>query len=541
MSIPLSAATILKQHVTLEVESIDRLYLNAYVPGLQSEGAVADFFRRHRGMPFASSALMAPMTHAFVAAIDRFVATHHLPVITFEKGLRKDEIAARHLAQFSGREGLLFVGKAQEKTRVFRTQRRHNPQTGTPYPWLYRSTAMVNQYYFYLVDEEFGPMFIKFSSYFPYTGRVCVNGHEYVKRQLAREGIVFEALDNGILSCAKPARLHAICDGLTPAKIERMVRKWFRRLPHPFPVQDRAAGYRYDLSILQAEFSLTQVFDRPLMGRLFFEEVLRENLDMGRPDRVQLIFQHRVTKRTPGQFRTRVITDGVIPSLHVEYKHTGIKQYLKTDARATPRALRTETTINDTYDFAIGRRLSHLPALRAVGLSANRRLLDVQRMSHDGTIGEDAFAALTRPTRVAGQRVPALRFGDPRAMVLLGALVVFRFLSTGFSNRMLREHLAPLLGVAPAMIPAGRMTYDLRRLRLHGLIARIAHSNRYTITPEGLRTAIFLLSVHARILRPGLAMLSPRAPANCTTPLRRAFDHLDEVMDQWCLQARIAA
>jgi len=126
-------------------------------------------------------------------------------------------------------------------------------------------------------------------------------------------------------------------------------------------------------------------------------------------------------------------------------------------------------------------------------------------------------------------------------LALLGAMIVFRFLSAGFSNRMLREQLAPLLGVAPAMITAGRMTYDLRRLRLHGLIARIPRTNRYTITTEGLRTALFLLSVHARILRPGLAMLSPRAPTNCSAPLRRAFDHLDEVMDQWCYQARIAA
>jgi len=399
MSIPLSAATILKQHVTLEVESLDRLYLNAYVPGLQSEGAIADFFRRHRGQPFASSALMAPMTQAFVAEIERFVAAQQLPLITFEKDEDKDDIAAHYVARFTGRAGILFVGKAQEKARVFRTQRRHNPQTGKPYPWLYRSTAMVNQYYFYLVDEEFGPAFIKFSSYFPYTGRVYVNGHEYVKRQLAREGIAFEALDNGILSCANSARLQAICDGLTPAKIEHMVRKWFRRLPHPFPVQDRAAGYRYDLSILQAECSLPQVFDRPRMGRILFEEVLRENLDIGRPDRVQLIFQRRVTTRTPGRFRTRVLMDGVIPSLHVDYKHTRIKQYLKTDAHATPRALRTETTINDAYDFAIGRRLSNLPALRAVGFAANRRLLDVQRMSHDGTIGEDTFAGTPREAR----------------------------------------------------------------------------------------------------------------------------------------------
>jgi hypothetical protein len=125
-------------------------------------------------------------------------------------------------------------------------------------------------------------------------------------------------------------------------------------------------------------------------------------------------------------------------------------------------------------------------------------------------------------------------------MALLGAMVVFRFLSSGFSNRMLREQLAPLLGVAPATISAGKMTYDLRRLRLHGLIARIPHTNRYTITTDGARTAVFLLSVHTRILLPGLAIISPRAPTD-TAPLRKAFDHLDEVMDQWCRQARIPA
>ena len=148
--------------------------------------------------------------------------------------------------------------------------------------------------------------------------------------------------------------------------------------PHPFTPQDRAAGYRYDISILQAEFSLTQVLDRPTTGRVFFEEVIRENLDIGRPDHVQLIFERRITKQTPGRFRTRVITEGVTPSLHIDYKRSRIKQYHKEG-----RALRTETTINDPHDFDIGKRLSNLPALRRIGFQANRRLLHVQRISQD--------------------------------------------------------------------------------------------------------------------------------------------------------------
>src|SRR5271154_1626003 len=150
--------------------------------------------------------------------------------------------------------------------------------------------------------------------YFPYNAKLCLNGHEYVKRQLAKEGIAFEPLDNGIRSCANPPRLQQICDQLSAAKIDALLRKWLAKLPHPYPAADRKAGYRYDVSILQAEFALTQVLDRPQTGRIFFEEVIRENLDLGRPDQVQLIFERRVSKRTPGRFRTRVLTEGVIPS-----------------------------------------------------------------------------------------------------------------------------------------------------------------------------------------------------------------------------------
>ena len=358
MTLPRTVRDVLDEHTTLEVESIDRMYLNVYVPALQYDGGVATFFRKHQGHRFASSVLMAPISRAFVAAIEAFVVAHRLPLITFAKGQRKDEVMAAHLARFTGTEGVLFVGKAQEKARVFRTEKRRNPQTGQPYPWLVRSTAMVNHYYFYAVDADFGPFFLKFCAYFPYNAKLCLNGHEYVKRQLARRAIAYEALDNGVRTCAAPAELQRLCDGLSAAKIEGLLRKWCGRLPHPFGARERRAGYRYRCSILQAEFSLTHALDHPVTGRMFFEQVIRENLDLGRPDQVQLIFGRRVSTRTPGPFRTRVITEGVVPSLHVDYKHSRIKQYHKDG-----QALRTETTINDTRDFDIRKGLSHLSAL----------------------------------------------------------------------------------------------------------------------------------------------------------------------------------
>jgi len=356
-----------------------------------------------------------------------------------------------------------------------------------------------------------------------------------MRAQLMQRGIPFEPLDNGILSCEDPRRVQAICDGLSAAKIEAFAHKWLRRLPHPFTAQDQRAGYRYALSILQAEFSLTQVLDRPVTGRVFFEEVIRENLDVGRPDQVQLIFDRRVTRRTPGRFRTRVLTDGVVPSLHVDYKHSRIKQYYKEG-----RALRTETTINDTRDFAIGRGLTNLSALRKVGFQANRRLLDVQRLSHDCAIGEETVERVHRPVRVDGQRVPALRFLDPRVLALFCALVLFRLLPEGFTARDLRQHVAPLLGLAPDALSPGRVTYDLRRLRLHGLIERQPKHHRYRVTDAGLRLALFLPRVWARTVRPGLAIVMPEIAPN-DGALRRAFERLEQAMDESCAQAKVAA
>jgi hypothetical protein len=532
---PASVAEVLRDHVVLELEGIDRMYLNVYVPVLQAVEGVLKFIRIHRGHPVASTAMVEPITRRFVESIERYVRDNNIPMITFEKGQRKDAIANQRRAAFTQDEGVVFVGKAQEKCTVYRTEKRHNPRTRKAYAWIVKSTALVNHYYFYCLDRDFGPFFLKFCSYFPYNAKLCLNGHEYVKRQLELRRIEYQALDNGILSCADPKQLQSLCNRLSGEKIEALLRKWLRLLPHPFTTKDRQAGYRYQLSILQLELSLTQVLDRPVSGRIFFEEVIRENLDIGRPKQIQLIFERWVTRRTPGPFRTRVITDGVIPSLHVDYKGTRIKQYHKEG-----RALRTETTINNTRDFYIGKSLRNLPALRQIGFQANRRLLQAEHISHDCLLSEEAFQKVNRPIQIDSQRASALRFADPQVQALWSALLLFQLLPTGFSNRNLRENLAPLLGQQSADLTQGRMTYHLRRLRLHGMIERIPKTHRYRLTDLGLRTGWFFTRTYARILRPGLGRILPELSAP-DGPLRRCFDKLDQQVKSWVGEAKLAA
>ena len=533
MNVARNVAEVLSEHTTLELECIDRLYLNAYVPMLQSGAGTAYFFRKIRGNPVPSSALMAPMTRRFVSALERYAQSEGVDLIRFDRGERKDARTQAYLRHWHGGEGVLYIGKAQERARVVRTERRHDPVSGASYPWLVSSTAMVNHYYVYLVDADFGPLFIKFCSYYPYNAKLCLNGHEFVKRQLAKRGIGFEALDNGILRCDDPAAMQAIAREVTAQRIDAVLRKWLARLPHPFSVDDRAAGIRYDVSVLQAEFALTQVFDRPVQGRVFFEEVMRENLDLGRPDHVQLIFDRRVTKRTPSRYRTRVITDGVIPSLHVDYKHSRIKQYHKEG-----RALRTETVINDTYDFQVGRRLCNLDDLQKIGFAANRRLLGVQRISHRCQLGTEVFDGLHRPAVIDDRRVSALRFGDPRVQALLATLLAFRLLPVGFANRQLREYAAPLLGLSLDAYGPARATYDLRRLRLRGLIERIPRSHRYRVTEQGLRIALCYQRVQRRALCPALsAVLDENQPPALGRLVERFDLHIQRLWEGHLLAA----
>jgi hypothetical protein len=241
MKIAPSVAELQRENIVLELESIDRMYLNAYVPKLTSEKGIAGYFRGFLGHRFASTKSAAGKSEALVRAIMKFIAREKIALVRFEKGVRKDEVMKKALRKFRGQEAVLFVGVAQEKARVPRTIRKRFGEGGS-IPWIDYTRAMVNFYYFYCVEEDFGPFFIKFCSYFPYTAKLCLNGHEYLKRQLQKRGIGFEALDNGLLRCEQIERAQRIAEGLSAGKIEAFFRKWLRKLPQPFTAKERLAG-----------------------------------------------------------------------------------------------------------------------------------------------------------------------------------------------------------------------------------------------------------------------------------------------------------
>ena len=526
--------SIIRDHVTLTVRCLDRIYLQGYMPKLQTSGGLCYFLRDHLGFPIPSPALFRPMHDRLVTGIKTFATEHGVPLVEFEPRQDKDAVAATHRAAFTADEGVVFIGVAQEKMRAFKAHKRRLAHGGVTFDFT-RQSVSVNHYYFYVHDREWGPAFLKLGTYLPYPVKICLNGHEWVKQQLRRAGIAFTSLDNGFLTCADPSRLQTICDQLGPHDLQQFFDRWSQRLPWPLQREDRTAGFDHRITLCQLEISLTQIFDRPVHGRHFFEAVIRENLDLGRPDRVRLLFPRRLTRRTPPPaygYRTRIITDGVEPSLHIEYKHSHLKQYFKEG-----HGLRSELTINNPNDFDFTKGLDQLPALRALGDDVNRTLLTIERVSHHCTLTTDALDRLQRPLQLGRARISALRFGDPRIHALCQALSGFAHLPAGFRHRDLRPRVAALLG---RPYSAAQMTYDLRRLRLRGVIERAVGTHRYHLTPYGVRVVFFYSKLYLRIFRPHAPALEPfRDPM--PQPLRTALLELNAAIDRIYQEAALAA
>jgi hypothetical protein len=519
----LTVKEVLQDKISLDIECVDRVYLNGYVKYLQMVGGVINFIREQKELPIPSPKVLYEMTQSYHSAVEAFAAAEGLEIYKFKQKDVKEEIAQAHLSKFEGKSGVVLIGKAQEKASAFRGKRADRKDGKV---WFDYSRHEVNviHYYFYIFDEAFGLGFIKVCTYLPFEVKVCFNGHEWAKQQLRQEGIEFEALENGFASCANPDRLQEICHSLDAPKIQAYFDHWVDKLPWPLSQAERAAGYGHRLSIWQLEVSRTQIFKDPAQGRALVETIIRDNLDLGRPDRVSLLFERGVTKATPSAFHTRVIQHGVLPSIRIKYKHSALKQYFKDG-----RGLRTETMINNMADFGFTKGLTNFADIVAFGYACNQRLLVQLQVSQDCFVPLAEVRQLGQPTQLDnGQRASALRFGDQRVMALMAALARHAHVITEMTNKSLRESVAQLLGVDPAQYTSAKMSYDLRRLRLKGLIERMPLSHAYRLTEPGIKAAVFFTKLYQRLFQPGLAALLPDQPY--PSPLAQALTSVaDEI------------
>ena len=521
-----TAADVVAGHVTLDVSCLDRVYLNGYVAKLQTPGGVVYFFRDHRGKPIVSPALFEPIGEKFRKDIRDWAQANGIPVIRFTAGQRKAEVMAPYLeaAAAAGRSQVVAVGCAQEFQLVWTARKRDTDPGGCPQFSFTKEQRRVSVFYIYIFDERMGPGFIKICTYFPYPVKAWVNGHEWAKRQALAAGIGFTALSNGFASCDDPAALQAICDRFGPGTVQVWFERWMARLPLPLTGADRDAGYWWELSMRQTETSRTLVFDHDVHARAFFEALLCENMDLGRPENVELLFRRGQRLGRPtlpparGGFKTKIDRYCNLVTLNVFYRNSRLKQYLKDGV-----ALRIETVVNDPRDLRCNRQLQNLPELQDKARAINARLLETETAGQGTALVSPVIERITRPTLTGeGRKAPALRFGDLRVQALAGAIAAMLFTVTGITNKTLRGLMTGLLHRPYSMNQA---SYDLSRLARNGLIQRVPCRNRYTLTRDGLLFAHFYTKVYDHVLRPLMAPDRPNAPPELAAALA-TFDQL---------------
>jgi hypothetical protein len=527
-----TVASLLAEHVSFRCTSVDRIGIRGYIPGLMYEGGVVKFLLG-RDAYIPSPAVLNRNRQRLVSELDALVAASAVPVVRFKTGQSKEDLARPYqdAAAAAGRFGLVLVGKAQERTSSWRgfvddSHAAHRPNH--PHIAWRRQSSVPDHWYFYFADHQWGPTSLRLCSYAPYPLWVNANGHEWAKAQLAKAAVGFEALDNGLRAVEDPVLAHRICARLGAGHVRDLLGRMMAVVPDPLSVDDRRAGFYWAFSIAQLEVSDTAIFDAPRRARAWFETAIGAHLDLGRPEKVSLVVDRRVTNRgknkTPGRFATEVITRDVAPQLQIHYKSSKAKAYLKES-----RALRVETTVNNAEDFALHKTLNaeNWRALRRLGAEVNARFLAALGEGQPGLPDPATLESVVLPSVCDGQRAPGLRFGDPRTMALLASIASFAHVIGGLTNKALRNQMAILY--QPDYNPA-QATYDLRRLRLKGFIARIPKTNTYRVTPHGLRIAAFFTQLAARVVVPtltDLAQLSrPQPPApRPLTAAWRTYEH----------------
>ncbi len=523
-------------HVRLDISCLDRLYLTGFVAKLQTPGGVIWFFREHLGKPIVSPALFEPIGERFRRQMKAWAAAGGIPVIKFRAGDRKADVMAPYLqaAARAGHSKVVALGCAQEFQLVWTARRRDTDPGKCPQFSFTREKRPVSVFYAYIFDAAMGPGFIKICTYFPYPVKAWVNGHEWAKRQALAAGIGFTELSNGFASCDDPALLQRICDSLRPGAVQAWFERWMALLPLPLTTADREAGYWWELSMRQVETSRTLVFDDDVHARAFFEALLCDNMDLGRPENVELLFRRGQRAGRPtippagGGFKTKIDRYCDLVTLNVFYKNSRLKQYLKDGV-----ALRIETVVNDPKDLRCNRLLHNLPELQDRARAINARLLHTETVGQGTALVSPVIERITRPTLTGdGRKAPALRFGDLRVQALAGALAAMLLTVTGITNRSLRALMTGLMHRPYSMNQA---SYDLSRLARNGLITRVPGANRYTLTRDGLLFAHFYTKVYDHILRPLMAPARPNAPPE----LAAAIDTLDQIAVSHIARARV--
>jgi GNAT superfamily N-acetyltransferase len=517
--------------IRFDYACFDRILLNGVIQVLQNPACVVGFLKEKRQASRVTPAYFRAISTDYHHFVQAFASQRHVEILVPPKGVRREEWVEPYYQKLQGQDGIAVILKARENARVAVSF----PRQGDHVELLNR---FVLQYYFYLQDRDFGRMFVRVCPYFPFSARICLNGHEWLACRLRQEGIAFEQCANAFRSCANPPRLQELADQFASAHIEACAHRWLAQLVPFFTDRERRRqGFGYRLFVTQVEYCTNLIFEsRAALDRLH-ERLLDLNRSIGHPDKIAIIFGRRITTHTDAGLKTQILDHDLgQPVIRSEYKSSSIKQYARDNL-----ILRTETTSYHTPDLGVNKGVEHLPELRKTMATANDRYLEVQQDVLETFVDRGQLERLRQPTvSPSGRRTPGLKLDDVRLLAVLQALVCFALLAGRgrFRTTDLHAMAAKAQGKTTASYTLGQLRYDLAKLRGKGLVERVAGTRSYRLPSEGYRLAVLYLKLFHRIYAPLTAgILEPvpwddRLPAERRAALDQVYGAVENALDR---------
>ena len=485
-----------QDNIRFQYRCFDRILLNGLIQPFQQEERVVGFFGTYRDLYPVSREVLREIATQFHNWVINRSKKWGAPILDAPDG-RRDEFVQPYF-KAAKPDQVVCILKAREPARIMTaigTKKENRWHLELKQRW-------VDQYNFYINDDQWGRIFVRVCPYFPFSARVCLNQHHWIANRLLRRGIRFRQSTNAFTSCSDPAVLQQIADSLSAQDLSRCARKWLALLtPFFTPRERQQAGVEHRLFFSQVELCDNLIFCRRAAVDRLSERLLDANRTIGQPNKLTVIFGHKISRYHAGKLQTE-IEDLNLPNpvIRSHYKNGFIKQYVRDKAN-----LRTEPATNNVTDYGVGKAIENLPVLRDKLSAIIDRYHDVQQDILESFVDRGQLLKLTQPTLLPnGKRVPGLKLDHPRQLALMQALVRFSHLAAqdSFSTAEVHADTAGALSRTTADYTLASLRYDLSKLRAKGLVDRLNKSRRYRLTSEGYRICVVYLKLFEKIYAP---------------------------------------
>jgi len=498
-----------KDSIKFGYRCFDRLLLNGLIQPFQQPERVLGFFNCYRDGKRFTRRTLTEIADQFQYWVKNRSEKWGAPIVEAPEEERRDDFVLKYLHNVEFNQVAVIL-KAREPARILVAiggEKNDSPHLEFKQRW-------VNQYNFYLNDQDWGPMFVRMCPYFPFSARVCLNQHHWLAIRMRQEGIDFQQCKNAFLKCSNPKRLQELADSLTTQDLLPCGQKWLTAFTPFFTSRERQqAGCQHRLFFSQVEYCDNLIFFRRAAVDQFAQRLLDMNRTIGQPKKITLIFGRKVTKKYKGKLQTEIEDlDLPNPVIRSHYAHGFAKQYVRDH-----HLLRTEPATNNVTDYGVNKNVENLPRLRQRMSEIIDHYHNAQQDILETFVDRGQLRKLAEPTILTtGKRIPGLKLDHPRQLAVMHALVRFANIAAGSTFTTADLYLPALdaLGLPPSQYSLASLRYDLSKLRAKALVEKLPHSRRYRLMNKGYSICVLFLKLFERIYAPLAAGLLKPFPGD---------------------------